>query len=428
MAQGQAATSGLRTSIARWWARDRPTGVALFLFGVRWAAWGVALFIVNLSVLPEVNVHREPYLLVITFAQNAVASLYLPLLRPRVRTLLQRWLGREVNDILLVSLADVALALAIVHISGGWDSPYYLFAVASLLVPSSILGLRSNLLLALGFDGAYLLILATAGQGTDGPWLREEINNLMVFLATPFLVAVVVQFLSWMTRQLAAEQETARQALADNIRLQQEREELIAQEERNRIAREIHDGIAQSIYMLSLNLETAAEAPPGDPNAAQRLQGLVGLAKQTLLEVRHYIFDLRPLLQGDASLSAALQSQVREFTTVSGLPVTVAVEGAERPLPVATATALYRIVQEALANVYRHGRASAISLRLAFAEGSIRLEVSDNGVGFSVPDEQAKSGRGLRNMRQRAAELGGTLDIASAPGQGTRIAVVIPIG
>jgi signal transduction histidine kinase len=400
--------------------------VALVLFGVRWAAWGVALFIVNLSALPRINVHREPYLLVITFAQNAVASLYLPLLRPRVRALLQRWLGREVDDILVMSLADVGLALAIVHLSGGWDSPYYLFAVASLLVPSSILGLRSNLLLALGFNGAYLLILATAGQGTDGPWLGDEVNNLAVFLATPFLVAVVVQFLSWMTRQLAAERETARQALAENIRLQREREELIAQEERSRIAREIHDGIAQSIYMLSLNLETVAEAPPGEPHSGERLQGLVTLAKQALLEVRHYIFDLRPLLQGDASLSAALRSQVREFATVSGLPVSVAVEGAERALPVAVATALYRIAQEALANVYRHGRASEISLRLAFGEGSVGLEVSDNGVGFSVGSERALSGRGLRNMRQRAAELGGTLDIASAPGQGTRIAVTIP--
>lgn len=414
--------------VARWWARERPTGVALFLFGVRWAAWGVAAFIVNLSVLPKINVHREPYLLVITFAQNAVASLYPPLLRPRVRALLQRWLGREVNDILVVSLADIGLALAIVHLSGGWDSPYYLFAVSSLLVPSSILGLRSNLLLAVGFNGAYLLILATAGEGTDGPWLRAEINNLVVFLATPFLVAVVVQFLSWMTRQLAAERETAHQALAENIRLQREREELIAQEERSRIAREIHDGIAQSIYMLSLNLETAAEASPGEPNAGERLQSLVTLAKQTLLEVRHYIFDLGPLLQGDASLAAALQSQVREFATVSGLPVTMAVEGLERTLPVTAATALYRITQEALANVYRHGRASEISLRLAFAKGSVRLEVSDNGVGFTVGDDHTLSGRGLRNMRQRAAELGGRLEIASAPGQGTRIVITIPTG
>jgi len=102
------------------------------------------------------------------------------------------------------------------------------------------------------------------------------------------------------------------------------------------------------------------------------------------------------------------------------------VEGTERALPVAAATALYRIAQEALANVYRHGRASEISLRLVFAEGSVRLEVSDNGVGFVAGDEQALSGRGLRNMRQRAAELAGTLDIASAPGRGTRVAVTVP--
>ncbi|MBI1885721.1 MAG: sensor histidine kinase [Chloroflexi bacterium] len=397
--------------------------MALFLFGVRWAAWAVAAFIVTLGILPEANVHREPALLFITMGQNAAATLYLPLMRPRVRSLFQRSIG-EVNDILVLSFIDVTIALAIVYLSGGWDSPYYLYAVTSLLVPSSLLGLRANLVLAVGFVGVYIIALSTAGSGTDGPWLRGEMNNFAVFLATPFLVAVVVQFFGWMARQLTAERERAQQVLDENIRLQGERERLIAQEERNRIAREIHDGIAQSIYMLSLNLETAAEMAAGEGGLSERLAKLVTLAKQALLEVRHYIFDLKPLLTGEATLSSALQSQIREFTTVSGLPARLEVAGQERPLPVVTGTAVYRIAQEALANVYRHAQASDIDVLLSFDHSSVHLEVRDNGVGFAGEGDR---GRGLKNMRQRAQELGGDVTIESSPASGTKVHAVLPL-
>jgi signal transduction histidine kinase len=227
-----------------------------------------------------------------------------------------------------------------------------------------------------------------------------------------------------MSRQLASERETARQALEENIRLQREREGLVAQEERSRVAREIHDGIAQSIYMLSLNLETAADMAEGEPRLSERLGRLVSLAKQTLLEVRHYMFDLKPLLAGDASLSAALESQVREFTAVSGLAVEVSSQGRERRLPVAATTALYRIAQEALANVYRHAQASEIDLRLVFERGSVSLNVCDNGVGFAGKET---AGRGLGNMRQRVEELGGALEVRSEPGKGTSIKATIPM-
>jgi len=412
-----------RTGLRGWWARERLTGVALFLFAVRWAAWVVAAVIVVLDVVPKANVEREPVLLFGTLAQTTAATLYLPLLRPRVRDLLKRSLGRQIDDILVVGLFDVALALAIVRWSAGWDSPYYLFAVASLLVPSSILGLRSNLVLTASFVGLYALIVATAGKGTAGPWHGRELNNFVVFLAIPFIVAVVVQFFGWMSRQLAAQRETARQALEENLRLQQDRDKLIAEQERNRMAREIHDGIGQSVYMLSLNLEAAADAAAGEPVLSERLQRLVVLTKQVLLEVRHYIFDLKPLLDGEAGMAAALRSQVREFTTVSALPVSVEVIGVERTLPVAKGAALYRIAQEALANVYRHAQASKACLRLAFDERSVTLEVRDDGVGMRPNDE---SGRGLRNIRQRVEDLQGSFTVESGPSRGTVVRAVFP--
>ena len=181
--------------------------------------------------------------------------------------------------------------------------------------------------------------------------------------------------------------------------------------------------------MLSLNLEKAADVASNDPNLGQRLKGLVTLAKEALLEVRHYIFDLKPLLTGDSGLTSTIEGQIREFSAVSGLPVELEVEGEERKVPIVVGSSLYRIAQEALANVYRHAEASAIGVRLAFCDDSVSLEIRDDGRGFTVDSHQpgVSGGRGLRNIRQRAGELGGQADISSAPGKGTRVRVEIPV-
>ncbi|MDP2950719.1 MAG: sensor histidine kinase [Chloroflexota bacterium] len=405
--------------------REGLTGVLPFLFAVRWGAWAIALVLVAFGDLPHDNTRHEPLLLGLTFAQNLAATLYVPLLRPRVRRAVGPRGGPR-DDLIALGLVDMATVLAVLYFSGGWRTPYYHYAVSSLLVPAFLLGWRRAAVLLLGFFAAYLAVISTAGQGTDGPWLREDASSLAGILITPLLVVVVVQYLSQLTRRLSEQRERAEQALAENVRLQGEREELAAQEERSRIAREIHDGIAQSIYMLSLNLEKAAEVAKSDQKLGERLGKLVGLAKETLLEVRHYIFDLKPLLAGDAGLSATIRSQIQEFSTVSSLPVRLQVEGEERKVPLAVGSSLYRIAQEALANVYRHAEASSIDVHLAFSNDSVSLEVRDNGRGFSV-DSASTGGRGLRNIRQRVGELGGQVEITSAPGQGASLRVTLPI-
>jgi signal transduction histidine kinase len=104
------------------------------------------------------------------------------------------------------------------------------------------------------------------------------------------------------------------------------------------------------------------------------------------------------------------------------------VEGEERKVPISVGSCLYRIAQEALANVYRHAGASAIDVRLAFRDDSVCLEIEDNGRGFAVDSAQPASsgGRGLRNMQQRATELGGQFEISSAPGKGAAVRVTVP--
>ena len=144
------------------------------------------------------------------------------------------------------------------------------------------------------------------------------------------------------------------------------------------------------------------------------------------MEVRHYIFDLKPLLSGDAGLRSTIEGQLREFSTVSGLPVHLSVEGEERKVPLAVGSSLYRIAQEALANVFRHSCATDVKVCLDFNDGSVSMHVQDNGRGFDV-EGVSGSGRGLRNMRQRATELGGEFAVLSAPGRGASVRVTLPI-
>jgi len=398
-----------------------------FLFAIRWGAWAVALVLVAFGDLPEQNTRHEPVLLWLTAFQVLVATLYVPFLRPGVRRAFGRGWGPN-DDVIALGLVDVAAVIAVLYFSGGWRTPYYHYAVASLMVPAYLLGWRRTGLLLAGFFAAYFAVLSTAGQGTDGPWLHQDRSSLAGIVITPILVAVVVRYLSSLTRRLSEQREQARRALEENVRLQKEREELAALEERSRIAREIHDGIAQSIYMLSLNLEKAADVASDDQKLGPRLKGLVALAKEALLEVRHYIFDLKPLLSGDAGLTSTIEGQIREFSAVSGLPVQLKVEGEERKVPIAVGSSLYRIVQEALANVYRHADASMIDVRLTFCDDSVSLEIRDDGRGFVVDPAQPASagGRGISNIYQRTSELGGQLDVTSAPEKGTTVRVTLP--
>lgn len=214
-----------------------------------------------------------------------------------------------------------------------------------------------------------------------------------------------------------------------NIRLTARVAELAAEGERGRIAREIHDGIAQMVYMLSLSLETAIDRVGGDPGEQrQRLQDLTALAKHALWEVRQYIFDLRPLLSGDEGLVGAVQGQVKEFQAVADLPVELEVSGEPARLPVETSAALYRIVQEGLGNIFRHAHASKVAIGLAFRDGTVTLAIADDGVGMGEAGPGGRVGYGMVNLKERVEGLRGTIDVRSETGEGTRIEVTVPVG
>lgn len=203
-------------------------------------------------------------------------------------------------------------------------------------------------------------------------------------------------------------------------------EELAVAQERNRLARELHDSVAQTLYGLTLQAEAAARklAVGQVDEVAAYLGFFKESARQTLQETRLLIFELRPPILDEVGLPEALRARLDAVERRSGIACRLDLAAADC-LPPHLETGLYRIAQEALNNVLKHARASRVSLSLQQNGAGVRLEVCDDGAGF---DPSASEGRGfgLRNMRERALKLGGALTLDSAPGQGTRVLVEAP--
>ncbi|HEV2661197.1 MAG TPA: ATP-binding protein [Ktedonobacteraceae bacterium] len=244
----------------------------------------------------------------------------------------------------------------------------------------------------------------------------------------------------------------------DNIRLTEQTVQLAATAERTRIAREIHDGIAQVVYMLSLNAETCAtqahrivEASEEDAELvtplAERLDRLVTVSKQALWETRNYMFSLKPLMSGTTTLTQMIASQLREFEAISDLPVHLEVQGSEKPRDdnskltrrqAQVGAAIFRIVQEALTNAYKHADASQLWVYLTYTSEEVDVRVRDDGRGLQAAyysydlsmkgdRQRIYSGHGMRGMRDRAEELGGTFELIEIPEGGVSIHARIPI-
>ena len=340
------------------------------------------------------------------------------------------WQGHPITRhwVLALSVMDLSVITTGVAVTTRFGNTFFVIYYPALLgVSLAFSSRRLAFLVVTATAAAYAAISVTMDPGINLA-LRED-KALIVRILSMYGVVAAGNLMNRIERQKRREAVEAERALARrNLELQKKAQdaELAALAERVRIAREIHDGIAQSIYMLSLNLETCADlADKQEGPLRDHLRGLVPLAKQTLLETRQYIFDLKPLLAGEKGLAAMVENQVREFRTVSGVKVDLSIQGDPRPLPVATATGLYRILQEALANVLKHAKAPRAQVTLVCAQGEVRMTVQDDGAGFD--EGRITHGYGLENMPQRAQELGGRCEVSSIPGQGARVAVTLPV-
>lgn len=193
------------------------------------------------------------------------------------------------------------------------------------------------------------------------------------------------------------------------------------EEERRRIARELHDEAAQSLTSLLVRLRLLEQA--GAPEKAQeRVRELRELAIRALEDVRRIALELRPSVLDDLGLASALATHVDALNAAGGTRVQFEDHGLDGRLPSDVELALYRVAQEALTNVRRHARASRASVRLWRTPSGVALEVEDDGIGFDPAQPRPGSaGLGLAGMRERMALIGGTLLIRSSPGKGTKV-------
>jgi signal transduction histidine kinase len=211
----------------------------------------------------------------------------------------------------------------------------------------------------------------------------------------------------------------------ENADLVRQAQSVAAIEERQRLARELHDSVSQALYGIALGARTARTQLDRDPAAAREpVDYVLSLAEAGLAEMRALIFELRPESLEKEGLVAALEKQVAATRARYGFTVTAAL-GDEPDLSPAAREAFYRVAQEALHNIVKHARPTEVDVRLASDGGGVELRVRDNGVGFDPAGEFAGH-LGLESMRERAARVGAVLSIDSSPGGGTTVALRVP--
>jgi signal transduction histidine kinase len=244
--------------------------------------------------------------------------------------------------------------------------------------------------------------------------------------------------------QLSADlalQLDATRALASSLERQREETQRLAdmviraqEEERGRVARELHDEANQLLAALMTTVDTAdalAGAGGDSPALRETLARLRKLADTALGDLQRIATELRPPALDEFGLLPALTRHVRDRVEGSGVRADVQIEGRRRRLPQAVELALYRIAQEALANVQKHARAGCVHVRLRFLSDAVRLDISDDGCGFdssvAAPADASRIGLGLPGMRERASIVGGSVEVSSQLGGGTRVSARIPL-
>jgi two-component system, NarL family, sensor histidine kinase UhpB len=365
------------------------------------------------------------------------------------------------TKVVLGLVIDAALVTGVVHLTGYHMSLlvflYYLIVIAASLTLETramyaICGVISLFFLAiLPFDP--LVVHA----------LHEHLGHVVLFVLSVWLVGLVSgaaasqiqsaerrlldalrlqREIAGANARLSADlalQLDATRALATSLERQREETRRLAdmviraqEEERGRVARELHDEANQLLAALMTTVDAAdalsvEAASPALRDTLTRLRRLAGAA---LGDLQRIATELRPPALDEFGLLPALTRHVRDRTEGSGVAADVQIEGRRRRMPSAVELALYRIAQEALANVQKHAQARRVHVRLRFLPDAVRLDISDDGQGFdpgASRDDAERTGLGLAGMRERASIVGGSVEVSSRPRGGTRVSARIPL-
>ena len=240
----------------------------------------------------------------------------------------------------------------------------------------------------------------------DADAFDEEDERVLVVLATQAAVAV----------------ENAR-LYDETERSGRELQRLQVLEERERIGKELHDGVIQSLFAVGMHLQGLATAADDD-TISRNLESAVEDIDQAIRDLRNYIFGLRPGILADRQLDQALKEMATDFAARSGVVTVVEVDADAASRLTSHAADVVQIVREALSNVGRHGGATTCRVSVERDAGGLVIEVDDDGQGFDV--ELTTGGMGLQNLRERVGSLGGYFQIQSTPGEGTTVRATFP--
>lgn len=216
--------------------------------------------------------------------------------------------------------------------------------------------------------------------------------------------------------------------IIEHVRLQHQAEQLAVIEERQRLARELHDSVTQALYSVTLYADAARMAFSAEKwDALERnLQEVRNMSREAMYDMRLLVFELRPFMLETEGLVSALRARLAAVEGRSGLQTNVVVEN-ERRLPIVIEEELYRIAQEGLNNVVKHAGATQVQIRLKYEANTVSLDMIDDGKGFEPEAAHRSGGFGLQGILERVQQLQGTLNIESAPSRGTRLIVRVPL-
>jgi len=323
-----------------------------------------------------------------------------------------RWQARSTLTYMIL-IGDFLLCILLVIYTNGLNSSFLLYSLTPIMTAALLFEEKVALALAAIASLSLSVTHLFLSQVTERfSWIMQGHNLTLLIVYTLFcFVAATVPY-----------------RINLNIRRRIEREAII--EERRRIAREIHDGVAQSLSYLNLKTKAVSDSLSSH-NTVQALTELGDIrevVQDTYEDIRESIDQLSTEIRS-VSLVTALGTYAREFSNNNGIEVKLNVSRAFAKLSPVAELQLLRIAQEALTNVRRHAVASGVKVKLEHTNASIEMTIKDNGQGFNLLDlEKAPPGyHGLNIIKERAEGLGGTVNISASPGEGTEIKISLPV-
>lgn len=373
-----------------------------FLAVYRFLAYALAVLFSQVAPLMSTMPPIQLYIILGTLGIYSILRVFSPL----------RWQARGTMTYLILS-GDFILCILLVIYTNGLNSIFLLYSLTPIMTAALLFEEKVALALAatasLSLSLTHLFLSQFTARFT---WIMQGYNLtlLIVYTLFSFVVATVPYRINL------------------NIRRRIEREAII--EERRRIAREIHDGVAQSLSYLNLKTKSVSDllTSKDTVQALTELNEIREVVQDTYEDIRESIDQLSTEIKS-VSVLAAMSNYVREFSSNNGIPVNFEVSKPFARLSPVAELQLLRIAQEALTNVRRHATASGVEVTLRNTADSVEMIVKDNGQGFKLEEleEYAPGYHGLTIIKERAEGLGGNVLITTAPGQGTEVKVHLPV-